>query len=88
MIDVLIITFLIACTAVFMVNYNEPYLNILKKLKLNLKPFNCTVCFSIWLGLFYTLVCYTHLACLLIAPCSALFAIAIEKLVKMLPIIF
>lgn len=79
---------MIACTAVFMTNYNDPYLNILKKIKLNRKPFNCTKCFAIWLGLFFMIACYTHLACLLIAPTSALLAIAIEKLVKMLPIIF
>ena len=87
-IDVLLIALYVAMTAVFMVNFNQPYLEILKKLKLDRKPMNCALCFSWWLGVIMTIAMYSNVCNIMIAPMSALLAIAIEKLVKMLPIIF
>lgn len=80
--------FITACTAVFMVEYNNPYMAIIEDLKLYRKPFNCIKCTAWWLGVVVTIACWTHLMCLMIAPMSALFAIVIEKAVKSLPHIF
>ncbi|WP_313235717.1 hypothetical protein [Sphingobacterium multivorum] len=88
MIEILIITIIIACTAVFMTSYNEPYFKLLEKLKLKRKPFTCAKCTAWWLGVILTIPMWTNIMCLFIAPVSALLAIVIEKLVKMLPIIF
>ncbi len=88
MIDILLISLYIACTAVFFTNYNAPYLSLLDRLRLNRKPLNCALCLSWWLGIAYTIATYSSLAMLMIAPMGALFAIIIERLVKMLPMIF
>lgn len=87
MIDILLIAVYIACTAVFFTNYNTPYLSLLDRLKAPSKPFRCALCFSWWLGIAYTIACYTHLAMTMIAPLSALLAIVIERLVKLIPIV-
>lgn len=88
MIEIILMTFMTACTAVFMVNFNNPYMAIIEDLKLYRKPFNCTKCTAWWLGVIVAIACSTHIMCLMIAPTSALFAIVIEKAVKSLPHIF
>lgn len=74
-------------TGIFFTNYNTPYLNLLDKFKLNKRPFNCALCFSWWLGVAYTVACYSNLTMIFIAPMAALLAIVVERLVKMLPVI-
>ncbi|MBA8985970.1 hypothetical protein HNP72_001104 [Sphingobacterium soli] len=88
MIEYLLISLMIGITGVFMTNYNPPYISLLEKIKLNKPPMNCTKCFSWWLGILFTIILYTHPIMILIAPCSALLAIVIERLVKSLPMIF
>ena len=75
-------------TAVFITNYNQPYLNFLNKIKMNRKPLNCALCFSFWLGVVYTILMYTNVVYLMLPFVSALLAIVIERVVKMLPLIF
>lgn len=88
MIDILLIALYIAITAVFMTNYNQPYFYFLNKIKMNRKPLNCALCFSFWLGVVYTILMYTNVVYLLLPYTSAMLAILIEKVVKMLPLIF
>lgn len=88
MIEYLLISLMIGITGVFMTNYNPPYISLLEKIKLNKPPMNCSKCFSWWLGVAYTIVIYSHPAMLMIAPCSAMFALIFERLVKSLPMIF
>lgn len=87
MIDVISISFIIACSAVFMANYNEPYLWLVKKLNLNRKPFNCVLCLSWWIGIIYSITSSpsNEYLMLFLAPMSGFLAVIIERLVASLP---
>ncbi|WP_099369852.1 hypothetical protein [Sphingobacterium sp. 1.A.5] len=84
MIEIILLAIGIAMTAVFFANYNDPYLWVIDKLKMKPKPWQCSKCLGWWLGFACTIFMYSHLAMLLLAPMSALLAIAIEKLMVML----
>ncbi|WP_185216304.1 hypothetical protein [Sphingobacterium mizutaii] len=82
MIDQLIISVMIALTAVFMTTYNDPYQWVLKKIKLDRPPFNCKVCFAWWTGIAYSILVYSSPVSLMIAPASAMLAIYLDKVIN------
>ena len=73
---------MIALTAVFFTSYNDPYLWVLKKIKLDRKPLNCKTCFAWWLGIAYTVLMFTSPVCLLIAPVASVLAIYFDKVIS------
>lgn len=72
---------MIALTAIFFTGHNDPYLKFIKYIKLDRPPFNCKLCFAFHLGLIYGIMMYTSPLSLLIAPCSAMLAIYLDRVI-------
>lgn len=87
MINILLTALFIAITAIFNTKFNPTYSFITKKIKLNKPPFTCSLCLAFWLAVIYVIGKYDGLDTLFIMPLSAVFAVIIERLIALIPIV-